>query len=739
MENPEISPEEEITSENARTENTDATNERTESVPAEALEQSESSKATLDDMTLEPQAAIEQSMDYAQAEEIERTLTALVETAESTSADTRVEDSTAASTESTIEATPITLPSDPPDSTIEATPITLPIDPPGSTIEATPITLPIDPPGSTIEAMPINTPGDGMPVTPEAIASVDLIPENDLQDENEIVIESVITGRAEVPTTASSETARVTPVNTNTENTAPAAEPAVETTGVEKEQPEVPSDPSESSTSAESTSAPETDIGDPEAKPEKGTATDEKTEDADKKDTEATTTGEETKEADEEDTEATTTGEETGETDEQKWTPPEVYIHHAADGSYSVVDANGKQVNSPPNVSYDAETGTYTAWYTGDPDGTKFEAKAYKPILNPENLYVIVEADGTTTVVDSDGKPVVNQPDVYYDESTGSYIPIIDPVNFYVHIGADGTATVVDSNGKPVDSPPVLMKEINGETSYFASYLGDTQSSKVELSIYKSKMKDFFVHVEADGSYSVVDANGKPVDSPPDLIRDINGDTTYYASYFGDTQASKVELSIYKSTMNDFFVHAEADGSYSVVDANGKPVDSPPTLIRDMDGNYYASYFGDTQASKVELPIYKSTMKDFFVHVEADGSYSVVDANGKPVDSPPDLIRDISDDTTYYASYFGDTQGSKVKLETYKPEIKELFFHLEADGSVSVVDANGVPVDSPPNLSWGDDYSSGKMIAWYTADPNGTKTTISLYKPSAGSKNNIPE
>ena len=100
----------------------------------------------------------------------------------------------------------------------------------------------------------------------------------------------------------------------------------------------------------------------------------------------------------------------------------------------------------------------------------------------------------------------------------------------------------------------------------------------------------------------------------------------------------------------EWYLHEDENGNITVVDENGKPVDSPPNIIY-FNGKYYAVYPGDdfpvkedgsvTDSGKLaefEIESYKSSAKGLYLHEDKDGNVTVVDENGKPVDSPPNVI-----------------------------------------------------------------------------------------------------
>jgi hypothetical protein len=241
------------------------------------------------------------------------------------------------------------------------------------------------------------------------------------------------------------------------------------------------------------------------------------------------------------------------------------------------------------------------------------------------------------------------------------------PPEMYANTNQDGSLSIVGPDGKTLDSPPLITKVVSpdGKEHYLASYPQEGNgSTNFEIYAYSAPLTGMYVHTAQDGSTTVVDANGKPLDSPPTInkLMDPKGNEIYSASYPG----SQAILTSYSASLTGLYVHTAQDGTTTVVDANGKPLDSPPTINKLMDpkGNeiYSASYPG----SQAILTSYSTPLTGMYVHINQDGSASVVDANGKPLDSPPliQIISNAKGGTAYLASYPG-SQGAA--LEYYKP------------------------------------------------------------------------
>jgi hypothetical protein len=302
---------------------------------------------------------------------------------------------------------------------------------------------------------------------------------------------------------------------------------------------------------------------------------------------------------------------------------------------------------------------------------------------------------------------------------------------WYLHEDENGKVTVVDENGKPVDSPPHLVY-YNGK--YYAVYGDDelpiksdgtvddpNKLAKYEVSDYHGSTQEMYIHADDDGNITVVDADGKPVDSPPTVV-EYQGKK--YLVYPGDNPINPdgtvndpsklITAEQYKSSTEGMYLHEDENGNVTVVDEHGKPVDTPPTVV-EYQGKKYLVYPGenlvkpdgtvDDPSKLVGAEYYKTSTQGMYFYADENGTVTVVDEHGNLVDSPPAIV-------TYqgkqYAYYPGEnpinpdgsvSDPSKlVSLETYQSSPKDVYFHEDANGKVTVVDVNGNPVSSPPKV-----------------------------------------
>ena len=226
-----------------------------------------------------------------------------------------------------------------------------------------------------------------------------------------------------------------------------------------------------------------------------------------------------------------------------------VYAYIAKDGSVSLVDYDGKQVDCPPHIDVDSVTGTV---YTKGPTGKMIEVLKYKPPT--EGVYAYTGQDGSVMIVDEDGYPVPSPPSFDTDSMDGkvympgpdgsaieipSYTPSLEGA--FAYIGQDGTLKIVDEYGQLIDCPPhVDLDPLKGDV-----FTKGADGSALKIPPYDPMQLDIYIHTAQDGYVSVVDSNGNMMDCPPHIkkVVDAKGDVHYYADYLG---SKTVELKNYK-------------------------------------------------------------------------------------------------------------------------------------------------------------------------------------------------
>lgn len=417
----------------------------------------------------------------------------------------------------------------------------------------------------------------------------------------------------------------------------------------------------------------------------------------------------------------------------------------------------------------------------------------------PPEMYMHVASDGSRTIVDADGN-VLDCPPVYQlvvDSSGKEHIQVIYPIgdgeahkfeiSFYnipmegmkAHYGSDGTINVVDLEGNVLKSPPIITKVVDGSgvEHAYAQYPGMESTQKVELEAYNAPIDTdrVFAYKGQDGKIQIVDADGKPLAIPPVVtgyIANKSGDKFAMVNYLGggSVELQKgTQVSWFQAPLDGLFVHVGQDGSYTVVDGTGKAVDSPPVINKVIDSkgveHINATYQGVGEKSvKGELQFFTAPLEalfkgvgpnkslPLFIHEGSDGSITVVDKSGKPIESPPIItkVMDGKGSVQYQASYPGvsgeplkeqastadvSSEGPKWIFTSYTAPITDMYAHVGQDGSITVVDSDGEPVDSPPVIQKIVDSKGVQIIqAVYPGDPSGTKPVIlSYYVPTSSS------
>ena len=358
------------------------------------------------------------------------------------------------------------------------------------------------------------------------------------------------------------------------------------------------------------------------------------------------------------------------------------------------------------------------------------------------------------------------------------------PDDWHLYSDKDGNDIIVDENGKPVEGAPIVY-DYQGKK--YLAYPGDAPAVDETGKVvnpqnlieappdYEANINDMYIHEGQDGNLTVVDKNGKPVDSPPMIVEhniSEGGPAVKYLAYPGtklpfDEKGSPTgeklnPLQYYNADISDMYVHEGSDGKLTVVDKDGKPVDSPPMIIEHNLGEggpavKYLAYPGtklpfDEKGSPTgeelnPLKYYIADIIDMYIHEGSDGKLTVVDKNGKPVDSPPMIVEHNLGEggpAVKYLAYPGtklpfDEKGSPTgeklnPLKYYSASIDDMYIHEGADGKVTVVDKNGKPVESPPMVMEYDPNNDGQTVK-YLAYP-GTKPPFDESGKPTGEKLN---
>jgi hypothetical protein len=383
---------------------------------------------------------------------------------------------------------------------------------------------------------------------------------------------------------------------------------------------------------------------------------------------------------------------------EEDWTPPPMYAHVDSSGVVTIVDENGKPIDSPPNVQN----------VVGEDGKEKYMAS--------------YEAGGKT-----------------YSFEVTSYISSLS--DLYVGYDQDGKLTVVNGKGETVGSPPVFTKFVDdqGVEKYVAYYPGAGQGSGVVLEAYSGSLQGCYAYIGQDGKVTIVDGDGNPLTSQPLTYKvvDDKGVEQITAYYPGAGESGKVTLSSYTGSLEGCYTHIGQDGKVTIVDADGNPLKCQPVTYKFVDDKgveqVTAFYPGAGESGKITLSSYTASLQGCYASIGQDGKVTIVDADGKALNIQPSTYKFVDNKgVEHIAAYYpGAGQSGMTTLSSYTTSLQSCSAHVGQDGKVTVVGADGKPLNSQP-LTY--KYVDGKgvehIIAYYPGDS--TKTTLNDYLPPSG-------
>ena len=356
---------------------------------------------------------------------------------------------------------------------------------------------------------------------------------------------------------------------------------------------------------------------------------------------------------------------------EEYWEPPEMYAYEDSEGNIIFVDAEGNPINSPPQYKVDPNDYSVQAWYQGG-NKNEFNVKKF-PGHSPDDIYAYHEPDGSITLVDGNGNMIPSPPQF-------------------------------KTNGN------IAVKVDEGKGIYFQV-----------IKDYNPPTDGIFAYTNPDGSIDIVDKEGNLVKSPPHFFQDGNDPAVYIKNDSGNP----IKIPPLTLSQEDIYYYKEQDGSVTVVNKDGIPVKYPPHLL--LDGNNEPLIKTDNFE---EIPIkeYVPPLGGIFAYTAQDGSVYVVDKDGNQVYSPPHV--DIEHTPMGAKFHTPDGSASGVEIPPYQPSIKDMFIHLNQEGSIDIVDKNGKMIESPPKITFAFD-PTGKPIymAMYAGMPVESSIQLNHYKP----------
>lgn len=378
-------------------------------------------------------------------------------------------------------------------------------------------------------------------------------------------------------------------------------------------------------------------------------------------------------------------GEEMSETSE--FQPPEMYAHVGKDGKITLVDKDGNPIESPPIHGNKVAQGEVTAWYPAIGETETFKVKLYQQDVT--ELYASYDAKGTRIIVDKNGKPLKCPPDWKFQQIYDDRLSIVakDPAGDWKELqeykprpegelffswDEKNDVIIVDRNGDPVESSPSIKvdKHTSDETYVF---LKNAKGEWKKIDSYKTDLSDVYAALDKDGNRMFVDDKGEPLSSPPGYkVQPSSHGVRILASYDGEEW---VEIPDFKPSIDAVYAHEGPNGTV-FVDRYGKPLKhqikyKKITMEASQGGGFMivANYPGSDE--KIEIPYYKQPIRDMYIHVDQEGNPTVVDADGKPIDSPPGIY--IAPGSGLGYDYTVKYPGEKEQIiPYYKPKsIKE--------------------------------------------------------------------
>ncbi|MBN1437986.1 MAG: hypothetical protein JW929_01135, partial [Anaerolineales bacterium] len=219
---------------------------------------------------------------------------------------------------------------------------------------------------------------------------------------------------------------------------------------------------------------------------------------------------------------------------------------------------------------------------------------------------------------------------------------------------------------------------------------------------------DWYLAIGPDGKMIVVDADGNPVESPPQVqtVNPADGSpcdpTVFYPG-----SADGVELPYYSDSLDNCSIFIDSDGKPIVVDMNGNPLPLQPVvqMTNPEDGSPCAPkvYYPGSDQKPVELQEFTFLDAGLYLQgcsilVGADGKAVLVDADGNPKALQPHIQLKDESGTLLNPTISLDSSGKNgYALKYYSGNILDgCSVHVGADGKPVVVDASGKPLAVQP-------------------------------------------
>jgi hypothetical protein len=190
-------------------------------------------------------------------------------------------------------------------------------------------------------------------------------------------------------------------------------------------------------------------------------------------------------------------------------------------------------------------------------------------------------------------------------------------------------------------------------------------------------------------------------------------------------------------TPPEMYAYVDSTGKVTIVDADGKLIDCPPTITKVMGNNgqekYLATYQANGKTYSFEVTAYISSLSDLYVGYDENGKLTAFNGQGEKVDSPPVITKFVDDQGVekYMVYYPGAGSGSGVVLDAYTASLENCYVNYGQDGKVTIVDADGNPLKCQPvTYKFLDDKGVEQITAYYPGAGEAGKVTLSSYTAS---------
>jgi hypothetical protein len=351
----------------------------------------------------------------------------------------------------------------------------------------------------------------------------------------------------------------------------------------------------------------------------------------------------------------------------------------------------------------------------------------------------------TGTPPGGDEATPINLPDVQAVRGTGPESAVKSGDRTAVE-AAGGTmqATPITLPGQGENTPPMPSPEEGEGTGGEETAGTDTVPAAEEETKEGGEWTppDWYIAIGPDGVPIVVDKDGNPVESPPQVqtVNPADGTPCNPMVYYQDG-SQPVELPYYTASLQNhgYTVFVGPDGKAVVIDAYGNPLACQP-VIQTVDENGQPCepmvHFSGAGQEAVELPYYDDHhyLIGCSILVGADGKAVLVDEDGKPTDLQP-FIQTVDENgqpCEPKVSLRGDLEHMFPVSYFSKNLLDGCSVHTGADGKPVVVDAFGKPLDVQPVIqTTNPDGSPCEPKAYYPGS-TGEPVNMSYYSANLG-------